>query len=135
MQRASTPHSVGPGGAYFTLDHYASPGVGVAPQVQYQHQPLPGGFPVMRNVNHNVGENFVPGRFFIGNNLDLAQLYSGHNNCRRQGVGPLYNDFQDARSVSHLNRPGKNIKPPSFDGQLSFKDFLVQFELVSQLAG
>ena len=28
----------------------------------------------------------------------------------------------------------KNVKPPSFDGQLGFKDFLVQFELVAKLA-
>ena len=29
---------------------------------------------------------------------------------------------------------GKNIKPPTYDGQTSFRDFRVQFELVTQLA-
>ena len=29
----------------------------------------------------------------------------------------------------------KRIKPPNYDGRFSFKDFLVQFELVAQLAG
>ena len=38
-------------------------------------------------------------------------------------------------NVPRGSRAVKNVTPPSFDGQLSFKDFLVQFELVAKLAG
>ena len=76
----------------------------------------------------------------------------------REGVAPLpYEDLYEERRpevqpYSLTGRPqgldrnqhtnnsllfqgAKKIKPPNYDGRFSFKDFLVQFELVAQLAG
>ena len=76
-----------------------------------------------------------------------------YNNCLNQGsrsrqfndpsshkgqvVGPVF-DRGVAGNVRQGSRAVKNVKPTSFDGHLSFKDFLVQFELfakISRLAG
>ena len=53
---------------------------------------------------------------------------------RQQGV-EFVSDSGAAGNVPRDSHTVKNVKPPSFDGQLSFKDFLVEFEPVTKLAG
>ena len=63
-----------------------------------------------------------------------SRLFNGPSSHRGQGVGSVF-DRGAAGNVPQGSRAVKNVKPPGFDGQLSFKDFLVQFELVAKLAG
>ena len=125
-----------------TLD--ISPDVASPAQLEYQLFPnrLPFGREGSYNSEFHRTEDFVPRMPGVGpmhynhglNQSSRSRQFNDPSSQRGQGVGPVF-DRGAAGRVPQGSRAVKNVKPPSFDGQLSFKDFLVQFELVAKLAG
>ena len=74
------------------------------------------------HCNHNLNQD---GR---------SRQFNDPSSHRGQVVGPVF-DRGAADNVPQDFCAVKNVKSPSFDRQLSFKDFLYQFEPVAKLAG
>ena len=127
-----------------TLDHYISPDV--ASSVQQEYQPFLNRLSFGREGSYNSEfyrtEDFVPRMPGVGpmhynhglNQASRSKQFNDPSSYRGQGVGPVF-DRGAAGNVPQGSRAVKNVNPPSFEGQLSFKDFLVPFELVAKLAG
>ena len=87
-------------------------------------------------------------RNYVRNNIDGSRSYNvnhsyGHRDPRYgdRRVEPFPNDIQSGYlRPQGDSSPGvvqyqKNVRPPLFDGASNWGDFLVQLEMVSQLAG